>query len=172
MRGERIGIVLVIISFGLLAASLFGMLFWTPDMHPGMQMMRAMYPMMLWPMLFTGSMIILVIGALLYYMLKLPKPNPSLQYTAYQSEGSVGLIERFLKPDELKVIRALRQAGGTLLQKEVGRSTGLSRLKTHRVISRLAERGLVSVERVGRTNRVSLPAWLLQRSSEPQQSTE
>jgi uncharacterized membrane protein len=144
------------------------MLFWMPDMHPGMQMMRAMYPMML----FTGSMIVLVIGALLYYMLKLPKPNPSLQYTAYQSEGSIGLIERFLKPDELKVIRALRQAGGTLLQKEVGWSTGLSRLKTHRVISRLAERGLVSVERVGRTNRVGLPAWLLERSSEPQQSTE
>jgi uncharacterized membrane protein len=171
LQGEKIGIVVLVLSFGLLAVSLYGMLFWTPVTSPAMHTMGEMYLMMLWPTLLTGSVLTLFVGGLLYYMLRAPKPSPGLQNLTSQREGPMGLVEKFLKPDELRVVQALRKAGGSLLQKEVGRSTGLSRLKTHRVVLRLAERGLVSVERVGRTNRVSLPAWLMEGSGEPQQST-
>jgi len=36
----------------------------------------------------------------------------------------------------------------------------LSRLQTHRVVARLAERGIVTLEKTGNTNQVLLADWL------------
>jgi uncharacterized membrane protein len=47
------------------------------------------------------------------------------------------------------------------MQKFITQETGLSRLKTHRVVATLAERGIVLVERRGNTNEVSLAKWFL-----------
>ncbi|HYU88343.1 MAG TPA: hypothetical protein VEL52_06615 [Candidatus Bathyarchaeia archaeon] len=49
--------------------------------------------------------------------------------------------------------------GGTYLQKYITKETGLSRLKTHRVVAALSERGIVIVEKHGNTNQVSLVKW-------------
>jgi uncharacterized membrane protein len=45
------------------------------------------------------------------------------------------------------------------LQKYITKETGLSRLKTHRVVAALSERGIVIVEKYANTNQVSLVKW-------------
>ncbi len=71
-------------------------------------------------------------------------------------------IARTLNPEELKVLEVLNQHNGKYLQKYIKTETGLSRLKTHRIIARLSERGIVSLEKVGNTNQVYLASWLNQ----------
>jgi len=80
----------------------------------------------------------------------------------YGSGGGIGttcLVLRVLKPDERKVVSVLDAHGGKYLQKFVTKEAGLSRLKTHRVVAALSERGIVEVEKRGNTNEVSLVKW-------------
>ncbi len=77
------------------------------------------------------------------------------------------VLMRTSKPEEKKVLEALAAHDGSYLQKFVVKETGLSRLKTHRIVSRLAERGVVTVERSGNTNQVSLAPWVRAEASGP-----
>jgi uncharacterized membrane protein len=56
-------------------------------------------------------------------------------------------------------VNVLDAHGGKYLQKFVTKEAGLSRLKTHRVVAALSERGIVQVEKRGNTNEVSLVKW-------------
>ena len=67
---------------------------------------------------------------------------------------------RTSKPEERKVLEVLAAHGGKYLQKFVVKEAGLSKLKTHRIISRFAERGVVTAEKKGNTNEVSLASWI------------
>lgn len=53
---------------------------------------------------------------------------------------------------EKRVISAIEKEGGTANQKKVVVETNLSKAKVSRVVQKLAERGLLEVERRGRTN--------------------
>lgn len=83
--------------------------------------------------------------------------------TISDDDETFSLLFQILKEDERSVLAALTDAGGYSSQREISRMTGLSRLKTHRVVMRLKERGLVKAERQGRTSQVSLPPWLITR---------
>jgi hypothetical protein len=76
--------------------------------------------------------------------------------SAYES------ISKTLTDEERAIIEVLKTHGGRYLQKYIKAETGLSRLKTHRIIARLSERGIVSLEKVGNTNQVTLADWLKQ----------
>lgn len=97
---------------------------------------------------------------------------PSIEPTKLQTEKSNSMsitkeeksvleaILRILDEDEKKVIKVL--AGSTnkaMLQKDIRWKTGLSRVKTHRVLYRLAKRGLITVEKHYNTNMVRLAEW-------------
>ena len=69
-------------------------------------------------------------------------------------------VLKTLTGDERKVIKVLKSHDGKYLQKYIRNETGLSRLQTHRIVARLAERGVVSLEKTGNTNTVSLANWL------------
>ena len=60
------------------------------------------------------------------------------------------------------MVEVLVAHDGKYLQKYIRSETGLSRLKTHRIVARLAERGIVSLEKTGNTNQVFLAEWLKQ----------
>ena len=77
--------------------------------------------------------------------------------TAYES------VSKTLTEEERKIIDILNAHNGKYLQKYIRKETGLSRLKTHRIIARLAERGVVSLEKTGNTNQVFLANWLQQQ---------
>jgi uncharacterized membrane protein len=78
--------------------------------------------------------------------------------SAYES------VAKTLTEDERKIIEVLNAHNGLYLQKYIKSETGLSRLKTHRIIARLADRRIVSLEKVGNTNQVYLANWLNQKA--------
>jgi len=65
-----------------------------------------------------------------------------------------------LTNDERKVVEVLTSHDGKYLQKYIRNDAGLSRLQTHRIVARLAERGIVTLEKTGNTNMVVLANWL------------
>jgi hypothetical protein len=67
---------------------------------------------------------------------------------------------RLLEPDERRVVKALRDSGGTMLQKDISNELGFSRVKTHRVLVKLIRRGIVTAEKYYNTNKIELVDWL------------
>ncbi len=74
--------------------------------------------------------------------------------------SSYDTIIKTLKPDERLVLEVLRKHDGKYLQKWIRKETGLTRLKTHRIIARLTDRGIVTVKTYGNTNEVALSSWI------------
>jgi uncharacterized membrane protein len=65
-----------------------------------------------------------------------------------------------LNSDEQKILEVLEKNDGKYLQKYLGKEAELSRLKTHRILARFTERGLMTLEKKGNTNEVKLEDWL------------
>jgi uncharacterized membrane protein len=112
-------------------------------------------------LLFLSTVLASVVGVI--YFLVVPEMKD------YYSNGSepVGMeasamVMRTLKPDERKVVGVLKVHGGSYIQKFITPEAGLSRLKTHRVVAALAERGIVHVEKRGNSNEVTLAKWFLE----------
>jgi uncharacterized membrane protein len=100
--------------------------------------------------------------------------NPSSVATTTANVPEVGadpyeLISRTMTADEKKVMDVLVSHDGKYLQKYIRSEIGLSRLKTHRIVARLAEREIVTVKQVGNTNEVAVSDWL--RSCKVQKAT-
>ena len=74
--------------------------------------------------------------------------------------SSCDVFMKTMTPDEQKVLNVLIAHQGKYLQKYVVKEAGLSRLKTHRVIARFAQRGIVSVQEFGNTNEIMLSDWV------------
>jgi uncharacterized membrane protein len=68
---------------------------------------------------------------------------------------------KLLNEDERNVVKALRDAGGSMLQKDLSYNLKLSRVKTHRVLVGLIERGVVKAEKYYNTNKITLSTWLM-----------
>jgi len=105
-------------------------------------------------LLFLSVVLVSVVGVI--YFLVLPEMK---NYVAGNGKDTTSVVLRTLKPDERKVVDVLYGHGGTYMQKYITKETGLSRLKTHRVVAALSERGIVHVEKRGNTNEVSLVKW-------------
>jgi hypothetical protein len=83
--------------------------------------------------------------------------QPTSPSAAYES------VSKTLTEDERKIVNVLQSHQGKYLQKYIKSETGLSRLQTHRILARLSERGVVSLEKTGNTNQVYLADWLNQK---------
>jgi len=66
------------------------------------------------------------------------------------------IILNFLSYNEKKVINKLIEQKGTALQSEISRMESLGKVKTHRIIRDLEQKGLITVEKYGNTNRIKL----------------
>lgn len=71
------------------------------------------------------------------------------------------VLIRTSNPDERKVLEVLSAHGGKYLQKFIVKESGLSKLRTHRIVARFSDRGIVMVSKTGNTNEVALSRWLL-----------
>ena len=103
---------------------------------------------------FLSIVLASVVGVI--YFLVLPEMK---NYASGNGKETTSVVLRTLKPEERKVVGVLDAHGGTYLQKFITKEAGLSRLKTHRVVASLSERGIVLVEVRGNTNEVSLVKW-------------
>ncbi|MCK4367020.1 MAG: hypothetical protein KAW84_03635 [Thermoplasmata archaeon] len=63
---------------------------------------------------------------------------------------------RLLEGDERRVYRKVVEAGGEILQKDIVSEVPFSKAKVSRIIDKLEERGLISKERHGYTNKIVL----------------
>jgi predicted transcriptional regulator len=110
------------------------------------------------------SLVIVGIGGVVYFQF-LPETK-TVNNTARQSsnahEGSPPLdsVLKTLNEDERKVLDVLKNHEGKYLQKYIRKEAGLYRLKTHRVLARLAETGIVTLEKTVNTNEVHIANWL------------
>jgi len=118
------------------------------------------------------SLTIVGIVGLAYYLLypqirlgAVPQPIQTLNHQTFNGATAYESVTKTLTEEERKVIQVLNAHNGKYLQKYIKSETGLSRLKTHRIIARLAERGIVSLEKTGNTNQVFLANWLRLQNS-------
>jgi len=114
------------------------------------------------------------VGGLAYYVafpeirnsVAIETAEPVLQTCAVQKPQSNGTayesVVKTLTDEERKVVEVLTVHEGKYLQKYIRKEAELSRLKTHRIVARLAERGIVTLEKTGNTNQVFLANWLKQ----------
>lgn len=86
--------------------------------------------------------------------------NQIRPYESSKKPNAMETIRRTLNKDEQKIIEVLEMHKGKYLQKYLGKEAGLSRLKTHRILARFVERGIVTLESKGNTNEVTLKEWL------------
>jgi uncharacterized membrane protein len=86
-----------------------------------------------------------------------------VKQTTASNVSAYASVEKTLTEEERQVISTLSAHQGKYLQKYITKETGLSKLKTHRIVSRLADRGIVSLEKTGNTNQVYLASWLKQQ---------
>lgn len=91
------------------------------------------------------------VDSVVKYAVEQPAQSPVTPYAS---------VMKTLTDEERKVVEVLAAHDGRYLQKYIRKETGLSRLKTHRIVARLAERGIVSLEKTGNTNQVFLANWL------------
>lgn len=108
-------------------------------------------------LLFLSTILASVTGIIYFLVL----PEIKQYYTPGNSNGkeNTAMVLKTLKPDERKVVSVLDAHGGAYLQKYITKESGLSRLKTHRLVATLSERGIVQVEKHGNTNQVTLAEW-------------
>jgi uncharacterized membrane protein len=111
------------------------------------------------PLLFLTTILASFVG--IVYFLVIPEIRTYYQADREMISDKVAQqIRRTLNSDERKIIEVLEAHGGTYLQKYISKEAELSRLKTHRIIARFSERGLVQVAKKGNTNEVSLTSLL------------
>ena len=116
--------------------------------------------------------ILIVVGILgLVYYLAYPEikiaPLEQTNAANAQSSGpnakeSWETVIRTSKPEERKVLEVLATHEGRHLQKLIVKESGLSKLKTHRIVSRFVERGIATAVKTGNTNEITLTPWLKQ----------
>jgi DNA-binding transcriptional ArsR family regulator len=75
-------------------------------------------------------------------------------YQFYWKGKNIKLILPFLKKDEKKIFDTIIKNGSGVNQKMIVRESGYSKAKVSKVLNSLRERGLVKLERIGRSNKV------------------
>lgn len=88
----------------------------------------------------------------------LPAESPPVpaHSTADEVAGRNYLVLRLLTGDERTMFKAVMDAGGEALQKDLILSTKMSNAKVSRLLDRLAQKGVVTKERYGSTNKVKI----------------
>lgn len=121
-----------------------------------------------WPMVLTASTTVAIVAVA--YVIAFPTIRyamPGQEETGpirWNMPNAIDVVMRVSKPDERAVLEVLKQSTGVCLQKDIVYQTRFSKVKTHRIIARLAERGVIVVKKSGKTNEISVPAWLREQT--------
>ena len=123
--------------------------------------------------LLSSSLLVIAIFPLSYYflskrleqkleknfnlILKLIKKNNSrIDKIPYREIENKNVVLKFLNPSERKVMEALIENRGKMLQSEITRMKGMTKLKTHRAVTNLERKGIITRESYGKTYRIVL----------------
>jgi hypothetical protein len=89
-----------------------------------------------------------------------PQSAPPIIAPVTNMQNNCEVLLKTMTPEEQKVMNVLVAHKGKYLQKYVGKEAGLSRLKTHRIVARFAQRGIVTVKEFGNTNEIIISEWV------------
>lgn len=104
-----------------------------------LELLTAMLPLI--------ASIAIIAGALTYYLMA-----EKIEVKEQTIKNNTEVLLKFLNPDERKLVNLLIENNGKALQAELTRLPGMSKLKSHRIVQRLLERGVVEKESLGKTN--------------------
>ena len=152
-------VVILVVSISIGAAAYFLLYAYGPRESPGMgrgtgSQFYIWVPILAMPLTFAI--------ALLSYLALFPeiKQMPQTEPTMPQEHSTLAAVIRVLKDDERKVVELLVKSGGKMLQRDIARQTGFSRVKTHRILYRLSVRGVVIAKKYYNTYEIILADWL------------
>ena len=91
----------------------------------------------------------LVVGAGTYYLM-----SSRLETKEKSLKKNTEILLKMLNKDERKVIQALIENHGKALQAEITRLPEMSKVKSHRVVQKLIDRGVLQKEEFGKTNKI------------------
>lgn len=93
----------------------------------------------------------LLVGTIVFYIMsdKVAQKEMSL-------EKNSKLILNFLTGQERKIIETLLEHGGKVQQYELSHLPNLNKVKTHRILLNLEEKGIVQKEKLGKINKIVL----------------
>jgi len=86
----------------------------------------------------------LLITSHLFYRQSAEMPRASVSVETREGQKLAALLSKLLTEEEARVVEVLVESNGSMLQREIPYKTGLSKLKVHRIITRLASRGLLT----------------------------
>ncbi len=78
-----------------------------------------------------------------------------------ETKWNASLLLKFLGEDERTVVEMLLKKRGVAYQSEIAGLEGMSRVKAHRIVSRLLRRGVINVRKAGKINILEMPRELL-----------
>jgi uncharacterized membrane protein len=87
---------------------------------------------------------------------KLASTNHNLKVAGRNHSIGRELVARLLEPKEMAVVERLIEQPRGMLQTDVVKMPGMTKLKAHRVVERLRSKGIVTVQKDGKTNQIKL----------------
>ena len=85
-------------------------------------------------------------GAGIFYFM-----SGKVETTKQSLKKNTDVLLKLLNPDERKVVNLLVENHGKILQAEATRLPGMTKVKSHRIIQRLLDRGVIETEKLGKT---------------------
>lgn len=86
--------------------------------------------------------------------------NSTVATNVQNVSNNCDVLLKTMTQEEKKVLNVLVAHQGKYLQKYVSKEAGLSRLKTHRIVARFAQRGIVTIKEFGNTNEIIVSDWI------------
>jgi len=84
------------------------------------------------------------------------KPDPALELNRDEVMAREYLVLRLLSGDERTMFKTIMDSGGEALQKELIIRTKMSNAKVSRLLDRLEQKGVITKERHGATNKIKI----------------
>ncbi|HSB46472.1 MAG TPA: winged helix-turn-helix transcriptional regulator [Candidatus Bilamarchaeum sp.] len=82
--------------------------------------------------------------------------NSTLEKQKHVVKMNIDIIMKFLGHDDREIVALLLSKDGMTTQSEIAKLPGMSRLKAHRIVKKLEDRGLVHVEKYGKINMIRI----------------
>ena len=93
----------------------------------------------------------LLVGTIVYYIMS----DKAIQQE-HSLKKNTKIVLNFLTPSEKKVIETLMENNGKVQQYELSRLPDLNKLKTHRILLNLEQKGIIRKEKLGKVNKIVL----------------
>jgi uncharacterized membrane protein len=94
----------------------------------------------------------IVVGASVFYFM-----SKKLEEKETYAKKNTEILLKFLNHDEREIIKKVVENKGKILQSQLSRTSGLNKVKVHRILSRLKEKDLIKIQHHGKTNMIIIP---------------